>query len=83
MQHDVPGLRDARADVVTARETVRRVLAGDDADLEAAAAMLDRALKAMCPHGPRAWVTVAPPPVPGETWVMCSRCSVAWQERDA
>jgi len=80
-QDAVHGLKDARADVVTARETIRRVIAGDDADLPAVAAMLDRALKAMCPHGSGAWMTLSPSPAPGETWVTCSRCNVAWQER--
>lgn len=77
------GLKGARADVATARDQLRRAIAGDDADLSAAAAMLDRALKAMCPHGPRAWMTVSPPPAPGETWVTCGRCNVVWQEHDS
>jgi len=83
MQQDGNGLKGARQDTVTARETIRRVLAGDEADLAAAAEMLDRALKAMCPHGTGAWMTLAPPPAPGETWTMCSRCSVSWREHDA
>lgn len=77
------GLKGARQNTVTARDEIRRAIAGKDADLGAVLVMLDRAVKSMCPHGPGAWMTLAPPPAPGETWVTCSRCNVGWQEHDA
>jgi hypothetical protein len=43
--------------VVTARNTIRRAVARDDASLADASAMLDRVLKSSCPHNPATWHT--------------------------
>lgn len=43
------------ADVVTVRNTIRWAVAGDDAGLSVAVALLDRVLRARCPPGRRAW----------------------------
>jgi hypothetical protein len=43
---------------VTARNAIRRAVAGDDGSLADASAMLDRVLKSSCPHDPATWHTV-------------------------
>lgn len=68
-----------RADVVTARNTVRRAAQGEASDLDAAAAMLDRVLKSACPHEPATWHTSTTPS--GEQLTTCPVCGVSWFER--
>lgn len=68
--------REQRADIVTARESLRRAAEGlEDVDFETAAAMLDRVLAESCPHAMSE--TVNPPGDP-ET-VVCSACGVSWR----
>lgn len=77
----VPGIDNARADLVTARETVRRAAGGhDDADLPAAAARLDHALRALCPHDPQGWYTA--PDRDGHMLTTCNTCGVSWYEHE-
>lgn len=66
---------DQSAALVTARQTIRRQLAGDDADLTAAAALLDRVLRASCPHGRSSWVTSE---IDGESFTTCVLCGYGW-----
>lgn len=67
-----------RADVVTARNTVRRAAQGEASDLDAAAAMLDRVLKNTCPHEPASWVHSTTET--GERLTTCPACNVSWFE---
>lgn len=77
----VPGVENARADLVTARQTVRRAAGGDDdADLPAAAAMIDKALRALCPHDPQGWY--AAPDRDGHMLTTCNGCGVSWYEHE-
>jgi hypothetical protein len=69
--------RRQRADVVTARQTIHRAVAGhDDVDLPRAAALLDRVLRDGCPHDPAGWVMDRDE---GD-WpiTMCWECHVGW-----
>lgn len=75
----VGGVHDARADLVTARQTVLRAAGGDDADLPAAAAMLDNALRLLCPHDPQGWYTA--PDRDGRILTTCNTCGVSWYEQ--
>jgi hypothetical protein len=51
MQPDTTGAREARADLVLARDLVTQAVQAESvADLDNAAAMIGRALRAMCPH---------------------------------
>ena len=69
--------RAQRADVVTARQTILRAASGhDDADLPAAAAMLDRVLEAGCPHDPAGHHTA--PDTDGRPLTTCPACGVSW-----
>ena len=71
---------DARADLITARQTILRAVEGhDDADLPAAAAMLDHALRALCPHDPGSWYTADHR---GRSLTTCNECGVSWYEHD-
>lgn len=45
-------LQDVRGDLVTARETINRAIAGNEADLETSSGLLDQALEALCQHDP-------------------------------
>lgn len=76
----VGGVHDARADLVTARQTILRAVEGhDDADLPAAAAMLDHALRALCPHDPGSWYTADHR---GRSLTTCNECGVSWYEHE-
>lgn len=66
----------ARADLVTARQTVRLAASGADyADLDAAARMLDRVLSRSCPHDPAGYIVG---PEDGRQLVTCPACGVSW-----
>lgn len=65
-----------RADVVTARQTILRAARGEDADLAAAASMLDRLLQESCPHDPAGWHTT--PDDDGRRLTTCYACGVSW-----
>lgn len=67
-----------RADLVRARTTIWRAVAGADADLPTAAAMIDRAIKALCFHDPATWQTAGYPA--GEPLTTCPGCGVSWYE---
>lgn len=70
---DFPAIR---SDVVTARQTIRRAIAGDDADLETAAGLLDQVLEGLCPHDPASrFESYADT---GELLVTCTACGVSW-----
>lgn len=70
---DTPAIR---SDLVTARQTIRRAIAGDDADLEAAAGLIDATLQALCPHDPAGhFHTTADS---GEELTTCTACGVSW-----
>lgn len=76
---DHPLTREQRADVVTARETIRRAMRGDqDADLNAAAAYLDQLLATTCPH--EASQRFRAPDPSGQVLVTCFGCNVSWYE---
>lgn len=76
----VGGVHDARADLVTARQWILRAVEGrDDADLPAAAAMLDHALQALCPHGAGSWYTADSG---GRSLTTCNECGVSWYAHD-
>lgn len=69
--------REQRADIVTARESLRRAASGaDDVDFDAAAAMLDRVLYTSCPHGREAWHTERDST--GQALTTCPLCGVSW-----
>jgi len=79
---DHPLTREQRADVVTARETIRRAMHGDqDANLPAAAAYLDHLLATTCPHD--AAQQFRAPDASGQTLVTCFGCNVSWYEHDS
>ena len=69
-------LEAIRGDLATARETIRRAIAGDDADLPAAAGLIDATLQALCPHDPaghfQTWTDA------GEELTTCTACNVSW-----
>jgi len=65
-----------RADLVTARETITRAVAGQDVDLEVAAAILDRLLAETCPHDPATWHTA--PDAEGRALTTCGAREVSW-----
>jgi len=76
---DRPGTltRAQRADLVTARQPFARILAGmDDADVPAAAAMLDRVLRDGCHHDPEGWYMA--PDTAGRPLTTCYACGVSW-----
>jgi hypothetical protein len=64
-----------RGDLVTARQTVRRAIAGDDADLATAAGLIDAALASLCPHDATSHYIVDTDA--GEELVTCSACNVS------
>lgn len=74
----VGSLEAIRADLVTARETINRVVAGHDADLPTAAARLDNALRSLCSHDPATWYTA--PDASGRMLTTCHACNVSWYE---
>jgi hypothetical protein len=76
--HNGGDLQVIRADIVTERETINWALAGDDVDLPAAAAMLDRALQGLCPHDPRERYTA--PDSADRMLTTCPACGVSWFE---
>jgi hypothetical protein len=68
--------------LVTARQTILRSVDGfDDADLPAAAAMLDSILRETCPHDPASWHTA--PDADGRILTTCYQCVVSWYEGSA
>jgi hypothetical protein len=70
--------KEQRADLVTARGTLRRAEEGyEDCDFGGAAAMIDRVLATSCPHGPSAWHT-SPDEKSGRPLVACYACGVTW-----
>jgi hypothetical protein len=72
-EHTIGGVR---SDLVTARQTVRRAIAGDDAELDTAAGLIDAAVSALCPHDPEEhFHTTADN---GEVLVTCTQCGVSW-----
>ena len=72
-----PLTREQRADIVTARETIRQALAGDtDVDLAAAATMLDHVLQTACPHDPESRMRSRDSE--GRDLVTCWACGVSW-----
>lgn len=69
--------REQRANLVTARETVRRAAKGEDnVDLAAAADLLDRVLESTCPHDPSNWING--PDESGRQIITCLECGVSW-----
>lgn len=77
-----PLTREQRADIVTARETIRRAARGDlDADLDAVAAQLDRVLATTCPHDQSQQFRA--PDQSGSMLVTCFGCNVTWYEPDS
>jgi hypothetical protein len=72
-EHTIGGVR---SDLVTARKEIRQSIAGDDADLETAAGLIDAALAALCPHDPQEhFHTTADN---GEELVTCTVCGISW-----
>jgi hypothetical protein len=71
-----------RGDLVTAREEIRRAIAGDDADLATAAGLIDLALQGLCPHDREGWMQTTAGS--GEQLITCTQCTVSWYtgERD-
>lgn len=69
--------RGQRADLVTARGTLRRIAGGNDADPDTAASMIDRVLAATCRHDPDERHT-APDVTTGRPLTTCSACGVSW-----
>ena len=77
-----PLTREQRADIVSARETIRRAASGDlDADLDAAAALLDHLLVTTCPHDQSQQFRA--PDQSGNMLVTCFGCNVSWYETDS
>lgn len=71
-----------RADIITARQTLLRAASGhDDADLPAAAAMLDMVLRESCPHDPASWHTA--PDADGRELTTCYACGASWYAQAA
>lgn len=67
-----------RADLVTARGTLRRAAIDPDSlDFETAASMLDRVTAALCPHDPSTW-HIAPDVTNGRPLVTCEACGYTW-----
>ncbi len=74
---DHPLSREERAHIVTARQTIYRALTGEtDADLAAAASLLDRVLESTCPHDPG--TRYRAPDQTGRELVTCCACAVSW-----
>lgn len=72
-----------RANIVTARESVRRAAAGyEDVDFGRVIWMLDAVLASTCPHDP-AQYTRTEEDGGREVEVTCPSCNVAWRERTA
>jgi hypothetical protein len=65
-----------RGDLVTAREEIRRAIAGDDADLATAAGLIDLALQGLCPHDRAGWLQTTAGG--GERLITCTQCTVSW-----
>lgn len=60
---------------MTVRETIRRAVRGENADLPRAAALLDTVLRDSCTNDEAGWlVTVRD----GETLTTCPGCGVSW-----
>ena len=71
-----------RANIVTARESVRRAMSGyEDVDFIRVIGMLDAVLASSCPHDPAQYTRTE---VDGrrEVEVTCPSCSVAWRESE-
>jgi hypothetical protein len=76
-RRDHPLNQEQRANIVTARQTINRAVSGEtDADLGAAASMLDRVLESTCPHDPDRWYQA--PDATGRDLVPCYACNVSW-----
>lgn len=69
--------RRARADLVTARGTLRRIAGGNEADPDTAASMIDRVLATVCPHDASEHHT-APDVMDGRPLTTCYGCGVTW-----
>jgi hypothetical protein len=79
MQPHTTGAREARADLVLARDLITRAVQAESvAGLDDAAAMIDRALRAMCPHDETTWDSRADDH--GLILTTCDRCDVSWHE---
>lgn len=78
-QVEHPLSTEVRADIVTARETINRAVAGNaDTDLASAAALLDRVLESTCPHDPERRFRALD--ASGRELVTCFACNVSWYE---
>lgn len=69
-------LNAMRSDLVTARQTIRRAIAGDEADLDTASGLIDATLEALCPHDPAGWFHKTADS--GEALTTCTQCNVSW-----
>lgn len=69
-----------RADMVGVREALNRAAIGQaqPADFTGAIAMMDRALRSLCPHGPVTWNSRADDS--GDIVTTCDRCDISWHE---
>lgn len=79
MQPDTTGARETRESLVQARDIIDRSLhAGTVDGLDESVTMIDRALKAMCPHDETTWDSRADER--GGIITTCARCDVTWHE---
>jgi len=65
-----------RADLVTARQTALRAASGEpDADLDAAALLIDRVLARSCAHDPAGYIVGTDN---GRELATCVACGISW-----
>lgn len=70
--------REQRADLITARGTLRGASAGlDGCDFDRAASMVDRVLAHSWPHDPETW-HISLDVKSGRPLVACYECGVTW-----
>lgn len=67
-----------QADLVKVRETIGLAIDGQEVDLRGAAVEINRAIKALCPHGAEFWDSRADEQ--GQIITTCQRCGISWYE---